>query len=168
MVIFQLFSHSIPWAKYDILAFERLDVRLISVAMLVATDITCERSYIKHTSSLKIPEIRFSFFFYMFTWGQSERTEWNGLKLWAELEVTVQEKKKEKKSRRRGWGSSEDEGVKGGVLVIIAILRMWLVLRKKKKKGASDVAPDLICSHNVYNHQGPASEWKTVLKKMNL
>lgn len=27
---------------------------------------------------------------------------------------------------------------------------------------------DLICFHNAYNHQGPASEWKTVLKKLNL
>lgn len=42
-----------------------------------------------------------------------------------------------------------------------------VVVGSWKKKGASDVTSDLISSYNVY-HRGPASEWKTVLKKVNL
>lgn len=64
-------------------------------------------------------------------------------------------------------GSSEDEGMKEGALVGLSQPYLgcgWFL----REKGASDVPSDLICSHNVYNHKGPASEWKTVLKKVNL
>lgn len=63
--------------------------------------------------------------------------------------------------------SSKDEGVKGGALVGLSQPYLgcgWFL----EKKGASDVASDLTCSHSIYNHKGPASKWKTVLKKVNL
>lgn len=64
--------------------------------------------------------------------------------------------------------SSEDEGVKGGALVGLSQPYLGCGWFFEKKQGASDVRSDLICSHHVYNHQGPASEWKTVIKKGEL
>lgn len=67
--------------------------------------------------------------------------------------------------------SSENEGVKGGALVGLSQPYVgcgWFLAKKRRKKRASDVLSDLICPIYVYNHKGPASEWKTVLKKVNL
>lgn len=55
------------------------------------------------------------------------------------------------------------EDVKGGVLV--GLSQPYLGCGWFLEKGASDVPSDLICSHIVYNHKGPASEWKNSIKK---
>lgn len=78
-----------------------------------------------------------------------------------------QKKKKSKRGAEVDERSREHEGVKGGALDrLSAIRRVWLALRRrrKKKKKEHQMPSDLKCSRHVYNHKGPASEWKTVLK----
>lgn len=76
--------------------------------------------------------------------------------------MTVRQRKRKSKGEEVDERSSEDEGVRGEALVGLSQPYLgcgWFF----EKKGASELLSDLI-----YNHQGPASEWKTVLKKVNL
>lgn len=59
--------------------------------------------------------------------------------------------------------SSEDKGVKGGALV--GLSEPYLGCGWKKRSIRCAVRSDLIISTTA---EGPASEWKTVLKKVNL
>lgn len=81
--------------------------------------------------------------------------------------MTVRQRKRKSEGEEVDERSSEDEGVRGEALVGLSQPYLgcgWFL----EKKGASELLSDLICFHNIYNHQGPASEWKTVLKKVNL
>lgn len=149
------------WEKYEFLAFERLAVCLISVDAL--GDSLHMQDKLKSSTPQVLRILKQEFFLHV--WLKRIWPHWiKWAQIWAELKVTVRKKEKQKKS---GWEKQRGRGREGksACWVITAILRMWLVLRKK---GASDVPSDLTCSHKIYNHKGPASERKTVLKKLNL